>query len=875
MKSWKRLTAAALTVAVTLSGLGITGNVWRGKQALAQERTETVYEGDGYKVTYSVEGKWADGYNGSVTIANTGDRTIENWELAYKTKDEYEDVWNAETTYHIEGFYSIKNNKANADIEPGQEVRYGFKANYKDTVDFPEEFTLVGVDSEVPKENVEVTSEITEQWEKGATVNIHIKNISEEDIESWKLEFQVLGTVGNVWDAKLVSQEDGIVKLKSYGYNSYIHPGETETIGIQIQMDEATIFSEPVDFTVYEHKKEKMVLDFGKEWNRSMVRADAEVVKEAVEKNKYAINIGLIDSGVNYSEHINVVARKNFVEGYDELNPVFSDLSGHGTAVAGILASSSEEIEGEYKFDEIIPEDSELQDKIAGINPYVNLYSAGVLDDENKATVERVIKGIQWAIENDCKIIHISCGFDKDSEELHEVIKDAYDNGVLFVAPAGNEGPVKYPAKYPEVMAIGSLNCNAELAKDSSTGKGIEVVAPGENVAAYGFMDILENDSGTSMAAPQVTALAAMLWQQDLSKSNIYIRNVIDATANNLGNKEKYGYGLIDCKAAVESIKVSKNVGAVKPMSVESNDSPVLCVKKMVLEGFWSAENHKNMASGTNMSYGAIWPDCANSKIKKAGDHPDFHGYFKYEDKKIDGINYINSAIFLTHASAYMYQNNTLLSNASECDNLSKEAVEEGIKKATKSGFVQYEIKDKTSKAAFIFGMALHTVADSFAHSTYATCMENKEWKFDDDNIHRTYKLALDSWWKLGHEKNKYPNRADRADFIPNRLKSANRVCKEMIDTAWKNHKTVGMEVYLKMLHRRFSNPKSEKEKVLYLYGLFTMKNFETNLKKADKKLSATWKNPKGIYKELKNLCEDVDTENIEVYIDKWKQDAK
>ncbi|SFQ29479.1 hypothetical protein SAMN02910358_01444 [Lachnospiraceae bacterium XBB1006] len=68
MKSWKRLTTAALAVAVAMSGLGISGNVWMGKQAQAKERTEMVYEGEGYKVTYSVEGKWEDGYNGNVTI---------------------------------------------------------------------------------------------------------------------------------------------------------------------------------------------------------------------------------------------------------------------------------------------------------------------------------------------------------------------------------------------------------------------------------------------------------------------------------------------------------------------------------------------------------------------------------------------------------------------------------------------------------------------------------------------------------------------------------------------------------------------------------------------------------------------------------------
>ena len=60
------------------------------------------------------------------------------------------------------------------------------------------------------------------------------------------------------------------------------------------------------------------------------------------------------------------------------------------------------------------------------------------------------------------------------------------------------------------------------------------------------------------MAAPQVTALVAILWQQDLRKSNEFIRQLIDVSANNLGLKEKFGYGMIDCKNALQ--KYAENI---------------------------------------------------------------------------------------------------------------------------------------------------------------------------------------------------------------------------------------------------------------------------------------------------------------------------
>ena len=58
------------------------------------------------------------------------------------------------------------------------------------------------------------------------------------------------------------------------------------------------------------------------------------------------------------------------------------------------------------------------------------------------------------------------------------------------------------------------------------------------------------------MAAPQVSALASILWQQDLTKSNEFIRQLIDITARSLGSKDEYGYGLIDCEYALQNYMV-------------------------------------------------------------------------------------------------------------------------------------------------------------------------------------------------------------------------------------------------------------------------------------------------------------------------------
>ena len=109
------------------------------------------------------------------------------------------------------------------------------------------------------------------------------------------------------------------------------------------------------------------------------------------------IKIALIDSGVSYSEDIPVVDSIKLVDDGNE-SILFSDASGHGTAMAGIIAAQDND------------------DGITGINPYADIYSAQVLDSDNRGTLSAILEAINWAVANEVDIIKMRVGTSTDSE---------------------------------------------------------------------------------------------------------------------------------------------------------------------------------------------------------------------------------------------------------------------------------------------------------------------------------------------------------------------------------------------------------------------------------------------------------------------------
>lgn len=175
-----------------------------------------------------------------------------------------------------------------------------------------------------------------------------------------------------------------------------------------------------------------------------------------------------------------------------------------------------------------------------------------------------VADAIRWCVDsasadNRKVVINVSLGTSINWGYIEDAVEYAYNNGALIVAAAGNTGEndIFYPAAYPEVIAVSSIDHQYNLASDSTYGSHIAFAASGVGIWSSGIGNegsSMEFRSGTSFASPHVTALLALMWSMrpELSGSTIY--NILKESVIDLGSTGKdiyYGYGLINAQLAI------------------------------------------------------------------------------------------------------------------------------------------------------------------------------------------------------------------------------------------------------------------------------------------------------------------------------------
>ena len=216
------------------------------------------------------------------------------------------------------------------------------------------------------------------------------------------------------------------------------------------------------------------------------------------------------------------------------------DIKGHGTHVAGIAAAIPNNGIG-----------------VAGLGYDTSLMNVKVLGDEGTGSYSAIAQGIVWAADNGADVINMSLSGTSASVTLENAVEYAWSKGVVVVASAGNNGnstPV-YPAYYTDAMAVASTDSSDNLSGFSNFGNWVDVAAPGSSImatltgGAYGYK------SGTSMAAPFVSALAGLLKSIAVDADgdgqiNDEVRAVLESTAQNIG-VTGVGGGRIDAAAAV------------------------------------------------------------------------------------------------------------------------------------------------------------------------------------------------------------------------------------------------------------------------------------------------------------------------------------
>ena len=247
------------------------------------------------------------------------------------------------------------------------------------------------------------------------------------------------------------------------------------------------------------------------------------------------VTVAVIDTGVDLN-HPDLLGR--LVEGVNILQPKRppQDDNGHGTAVAGVIAAAAGNGEG-----------------IAGIAPNARIMPIKAIDAKGVGEEEHLGQGIEYAVGHGADIIVLSLGLHLYSPYLSQIVDDAESKGVLLVAATGNEGKtVRYPAAYPSVVAVGGASHTNEHKDLSNYGPEVDLLAPWYVYTTW-LKGKYVTKEGTSMAAPQTAAVAALLLGLEPSLTPGDIRERLRQSALPLGSgwNERTGYGLLRADAAI------------------------------------------------------------------------------------------------------------------------------------------------------------------------------------------------------------------------------------------------------------------------------------------------------------------------------------
>jgi thermitase len=248
--------------------------------------------------------------------------------------------------------------------------------------------------------------------------------------------------------------------------------------------------------------------------------------------------VAVIDTGVDWN-HPDLVA--NYVAlGNDWVNNDTDPMDdhGHGTHCTGVIAASINNTVG-----------------IAGM-AQVRIMAEKGLDQYGEGYDDDLAKAIIHAVEQGADILSNSWGGYEYSNLLHDAVMYAYENGVLVVAAAGNNAwNVKsFPADYEEVIAVTATNESDDPASFTNFGDWVELAAPGVNIYSTVYDDGYTYMSGTSMACPYVSGVAALVWSQFPNTTRDWVRLWLRYTADDLGDlgfDVYYGYGRINAEKAV------------------------------------------------------------------------------------------------------------------------------------------------------------------------------------------------------------------------------------------------------------------------------------------------------------------------------------
>lgn len=261
--------------------------------------------------------------------------------------------------------------------------------------------------------------------------------------------------------------------------------------------------------------------------------------------------VAVIDTGIK--SHLDFVLGRNRIVCFkDFLNGKHYpyDDNGHGTFVSGVLAGSG------------IVEDG----KFRGVAPGANLVVLKALDKKGETQVLTILSAMQWVVDNakryNIRVVCMSFGSTPQGENDPLILgaKVLWENGIVVVCAAGNDGPnentIKSPGACPNVITVGSLDnlkdLELKIAPFSSRGPAFdfvkpEVIAPGVDIISTGLKDFYTTMSGTSVSTPFVAGLCALMISEHPKLTPNLVKSLIINNATKICSDEnECGNGIIN-----------------------------------------------------------------------------------------------------------------------------------------------------------------------------------------------------------------------------------------------------------------------------------------------------------------------------------------
>jgi hypothetical protein len=256
------------------------------------------------------------------------------------------------------------------------------------------------------------------------------------------------------------------------------------------------------------------------------------------------LTIAVVDTGVDL-DHPDL--KDNLVSGINLIAPGKppEDDNGHGTRVAGVLAAAGNNGIG-----------------TAGVLWKAKVMPVKALDEDGFGDEQMLGEAIVKAVDAGAKIVVLSVGLYRYSPYMRDVVLYAEQNDVLLVAASGNDGlqhggkaAVKYPAAYPTVLAVAGASADGSPERRSNAGPEIDIAAAWEvytTARGGGY----RKEEGTSMAAPQVAAAAALVWSREPDLKAWQVRERLMQTAQDIGapgRDDQSGAGLLRVDLALKT----------------------------------------------------------------------------------------------------------------------------------------------------------------------------------------------------------------------------------------------------------------------------------------------------------------------------------